>query len=936
MIYNFDEWRMKRKKVGIGAGILLAGLSAIVCGYWILPLKQEEPPKQTDRQEFGRAAKDNPQARLDFEIMRRADPASGVIPADMRTRELAFAATLPTDNSLQPLSSAKRGGDRILSVQWQRRGPFNVGGRTRALAVDVSDENVLLAGGVSGGMWRSTDGGQSWTKRTLPTDLHNITCIAQDTREGRRNIWYYGTGEWRGNSASGQGATYRGDGIFKSVDGGLTWKLLPATSTDRPSALDNVFDFVWTIAVDTSSAEERVYAATFGGIQRSSDGGASWSSTLGQLVQGPNTTDVAVNELGHVYATASSGNDHSGIWRSEDGIEWESITPQGWPGRYSRVVIGMTPFYDEMYFFAESRGFGFNNHSLWKLVYRDGGRSIWDDRSANLPNFGSDFGTINTQFAYDMVIKVHPEDDQLVFLGGRNLYRTTNGFMSNTRTSWIGGYNPQPQESSTFPNHHPDQHALAFMPSNPNVMLSGNDGGVYRTMNNRAKDIEWESLNRGYYTTQFYALAIDPATAGDPVIIGGTQDNGTHFVNSANADAAWLQIFGSDGGFCEVAKGRAFYYVSIQNGEIHYLRLGDDGTRQTSLQLNPAGVEPGQYLFINPYTMDPNRNEILYMVTRSALWRNNPIGQPNGRLTKWDRLNNTTPNDGRITAVTACTTPADRVYFGSSGGSIFRIENAAEGDPQALVVRNSDEDESIRGYANCIAVDPADGDKLLIAYSNYRVESLFYSSDAGASWTAVSGNLEEDGDPGGDGPSVSWACILPTENGTAYFAATSIGLFATNQLNGSETRWVQQGADVIGNVVIDMVRCRAADGLVAVGSHGSGIFSGQVTNEFFETVSAVDEVNETAVGLRAWPNPFSDRTTLEFRLAEPGPLSVQLYAPDGRLLRTILSKAHQPAGEHRIEIAARDERGQALMAGVYICRLILGDHSQSIKLVLYN
>jgi hypothetical protein len=131
--------------------------------------------------------------------MRLHDPATGEIPVRIRTKELQFAAALPTKESLV-LSPLQKGGNagQIQLSTWTPRGPYNVGGRTRALAVDLDNANVILAGGASGGMWRSTDAGTTWTKTTSPSQLQSATCIVQDPRPGKHSIWYYGTGEYDG------------------------------------------------------------------------------------------------------------------------------------------------------------------------------------------------------------------------------------------------------------------------------------------------------------------------------------------------------------------------------------------------------------------------------------------------------------------------------------------------------------------------------------------------------------------------------------------------------------------------------------------------------------------------------------------------------------------------------------------------------------------
>src|SRR5579883_1041004 len=136
---------------------------------------------------------DDPRESAQFELMRTRDPATGKIPQSMRHRELQFASHLPS-RERESANLAKSGTATTQSQTWIRRGPFDVGGRTRALAVAVHDTNVILAGGVSGGMWRSTNGGSSWALATPPDSMPGISCIAQDTRTGHTNTWYCGTG----------------------------------------------------------------------------------------------------------------------------------------------------------------------------------------------------------------------------------------------------------------------------------------------------------------------------------------------------------------------------------------------------------------------------------------------------------------------------------------------------------------------------------------------------------------------------------------------------------------------------------------------------------------------------------------------------------------------------------------------------------------------
>ena len=139
------------------------------------------------------------EGRDNYEIMRLCDPATGKIPAGIRARELAFAENLPKDGPMPGMLARTTAS----GLAFQPRGPWNVGGRTRACAIDISNENNLLAGTVSGGMWRSTDGGSTWVTTTPINAYMNVSCITQDKRPGHRNTWYYGSGEGSGASASG-------------------------------------------------------------------------------------------------------------------------------------------------------------------------------------------------------------------------------------------------------------------------------------------------------------------------------------------------------------------------------------------------------------------------------------------------------------------------------------------------------------------------------------------------------------------------------------------------------------------------------------------------------------------------------------------------------------------------------------------------------------
>ncbi len=839
---------------------------------------------------------ENAQSRSVWEIQRLADPATTRIPDYMRQKELMFARTLP------------QSGDIARQVAFVNRGPYFLGGRTRAFAVDVTNEQRLLAGSPSGGMWLSVNGGQNWQMTTINSALKNVTCLAQDTRPGYADTWYYGSGEAYGASASGGGAYYLGDGVFKSTDGGLTWNQLSATALGNPNTFSSAWQLVWNIAVDPSApaGTEVVYAATYGAIARSADGGTTWTNVrAGQSY----FTDVQVSATGVVYATLSSDGTQKGIWRSTDGTTFTNITPAGFPLTYDRIVIGINPSNeDEVYFLAHTPGSGkatfdwqgepeYNSFYRYTYLSGDGAGSNgnWENLSQNLPNLPGQFEKWQVQGSYDMVVKVHPTQSNIVFIGGTNLYRSTTAFNDSVNTTMIGGYLPGSALPviASYQDHHPDQHVITFLPSNPNVMLNANDGGVFRTDDVLASTVDWTPLNNGYLTSMFYTVALDHGVSADPQIVAGAQDNGTWWTNSTDPQAVWKFPRSGDGSYCAIEEGSGAYYFSIQNGKMQRAFMDASGNVTSYARIDPIGGE--KYQFINPFTLDPNNNDIMYLAGGKYLWRNDDLsGIPmvnnwDSISTNWVQWTDSVPvQNVYITAVTACNNPANRVYYGTSKQKIFRVDNANVGTPAPVDITATIMPSG--GNVSCIAADPSDGDKVLAVFSNYNVYSIFYSIDGGLNWEKSAGNLEFNTAGTGNAPSVRWVAILPVSDGTVYLAATSIGLFATDTLQGLTTVWYQLSPNGIGNSVCDMIDVRESDGLVAVATHANGIFSANISS-VQDIISGTKDFIKNQALLELFPNPAENY--LNIRVKDGNDYSsIYLLDECGRVIRT--HKLHGP------------------------------------------
>lgn len=777
---------------------------------------------------------------------RLKDPNTGLVPQNIRSLELEFV------NQKFNTNNSKNTPNFLNDDIWQRRGPWEVGGRTRALGFDIRNEDILIAGSVSGGMWKSSDAGISWVKTSLPYQLHSVSCIAQDTRKGKENNWYYGTGEYWGNSAA-----ISGDGLFKSTDNGSSWQEISSTVRKTPQAWDQPFDYCWNIVTNPTAPIEQdevlVATASFG-IMRSTDGGSTWTSVIGGQSRSA-FSDIAVTSGGIFYATLSSDaqNNVKGIFRSTDGVKWINITPSNFPRNYRRVVIGISPSDEsQIYFLGETPGYGkltFNSagdslwHSLWYYKnYGGEGNTVlgdWEDRSNNLPKPEPTRGQMNSQMGYNLVIKVKPDNPNVVFVGAVAMYRSNSGFKNND-WAWIGGTCPDEScdYSFRYTNHHADVHTILFSKNNFDILYTGSDGGIHKTLDNMSDNVEWISLNNGYFTTQFYSIGIDHGSKLSREIIGGLQDNGTLLSKSTDMKSnEWTNPLRADGFCCRIPDDAPYYYAS-QNStwqpkiKIYRIIQDENGKNTISTRIDPIGGL--DFIWNTPFVLDPNNNNIMYLAGGKMLWRNNnlsaiPFENSNDSTSiSWDSLSNTridfintAPLGERITAVSVSKQPANIVYYGTSTGKVYRINNANEGDPKPLSLFKS---PLPSGYVSSISIDPMNADEVIVSYSNYGIVSIFYSNDAGNNWQAISGNLEERQNGGGAGPGVNWISILPVGNRKVYFAGTTAGLFSTTFLNGDATAWALEGPESIGNMVIHEIDVRESDGYVAIGTHGTGVF----------------------------------------------------------------------------------------------------------------
>ncbi len=934
---------MRVRTIGVTLGL---ALFALVFAFWAFDkddVSSIEIQKKIMRKAGSIGSKEDPEARSRWEFQRLHSPSLRAIPAGIRAKELSFASTLPIKDISKGLAKGQ-------AFTWSKRGPRNVGGRTRGFGIDVSDPNILLAGGVSGGMWRSTNDGVSWVKTSDPTHLHSVTTLAQNTKAGQTATWYYGTGEYSGNSASGGGsnAFLSGDGVYKSTNNGASWVPLGATVSGTPQTFDSFFDYVWKIAIDTSKTPSHVYAATYGRVLRSTDGGTTWPAVHSSTSPYSNKTDVVVNSGGVVYAAASSGSAISGIYRSTSGGSgtYVNITPAGFPTAYGRPIMAVAPNNQNVVYLLLQGTNGTegvnqrNSHQIWKYTYisgdGSGGGGTWVNKGVSLPNESgvSDNAVFSTQGGYDMTLFVKPDNENFVVIGGVNLYRTADFSVTTPTWTRIGGY-AGPSNYSQYTNHHPDQHSGMFRPGSNIILYTGHDGGITKTADVTATTVAWSVLNNDYVTSQFYTIGIDHGTSGNAEIIGGLQDNGTWWTNSTNPAVDWVSQFSGDGAACAIADGRTSYYVSSQNGTSYRLVLNGSGALVDYARVDPSGGSG--YQFINPFVLNPNDTKMMYMAAGTTIWRNSDLtGVPtvtvspgtanSATAVNWSQMTATNVNGRGIVAVAASKTPANRLYYGTyffdganDASALFRVDAAHTGNPTPSEITGAGFPAA---FLSCIAVNPSNADEVIAVFSNYEVPSLFRTTNGGTTWTDVSGNLEQNMDGSGNGPSCRWAAIVPTTAGPTYFVATSTGLYSAT----TPGTWSQEGATTIGSVVCDMIDFRTSDGLIVVATHGNGVFS---TNIVVSSPTVESTIPSDFVLNQNFPNPFNPSTTIRYSLPERSHVRIHVYDAAGREI-TLLRDRSEGAGHHEVQWNAKDARGNPVSSGVYFYTLTaVGDGNET-------
>jgi hypothetical protein len=679
---------------------------------------------------------------------------------------------------------------------WTALGPGNIGGRTRALIIDPTNPNTMYAGGVAGGIWKTTDGGGSWSAKGDLLPNIAVSCLAR----AANGTLYAGTGE------SFASAGVRGAGIYQSTDAGNSWIPFAGTTTD-PNFL-----YVSDIVVSPSNPQV-TYVATTSGVFQFTKGGSKRKQVV---TEGP-CYDLAIRtDLTTDYIYAAVNNK---IYRSTTGGgvgSWSIAYTFGAPGRCSLAIAPS----NQNYIYALSAFFGgVNSRQLQAVISSTNGGNSWSTpplvtgpfSPTNLntyllsnPYTSGCFNNPAHQGDYDNAIAVDPTNPSVVWAGGVDLFRSDNGGVNWGVASywWTGG--------SHFV--HADQHTIVFHPNyngtSNTTMYVGNDGGIFRTTNaldavttsicsDSGSAINWTSLNNGYGVTQFYHGLPHP---NGTTYFGGTQDNGT-IEGSDSSGGNWGRQYGGDGGYVAISPSGDTRYGEYQFGNLlkatgggGFSTIGQNGINEGFTC--PPNSQPISLPFITTFVMDPNNEQRLWL-GGTKMWRtDNGAGNWSQAHAsdRFDVENSCIYHD--ITAIAVAQGNSNVVFAGTRSGNIFRTSNGDAASASAVTWTTPI--RLRRATVTWIALDPSNSNTVYVTYSNFNDsladQHVYKSTNGGASWIGI------DGSGSGGIPDVPVHCIVvdPT-NSQRLFVGSDVGVFVS--VNGGST-WNRENSG-FANVITE-------------------------------------------------------------------------------------------------------------------------------------
>ena len=783
------------------------------------------------------------------------DPSTNTIPS-----ERALEALKIKNAKLNSLSYFNRQSE----INWTERGPSKQAGRTRALMLDGNfDSNgKVWAAGVSGGIWSITnieDPTSEWSKVSDFWDNLVITCVASDPTDA--NIIYVGTGERRGQGL-------RGQGVWKTSDGGANWSQLS-------SSID--LNYIDTIIVRNENGIGAVYAgggrafsngaySGVNGLQKSTDGGSTWTEVLGEISAGSNhhVTDLELDSNNRLIVGTRTNTFNEGggqVFYSDDGSTFTQFN-LGALGSFDRTFVDVSPSDPNiLYVMMENGSTGYITY----IAKSSDAGNTWTQISIAEDENGNPFGDYQGSMDYWGLLGIDPNDPNTIYAAGAlSIFKSTDSGTNWTEISeWRGTGFSQPYV-------HADHHNIVFIDSDK--ILFSNDGGVFLTTDGGNT---FTMKNDNMVTTQFYSTAIHPTTSD--YVLGGAQDNGTWRLNTAGKQEG-SEVYGGDGAYTHIDQVDPTYQFSATTyGNIVRSTNGGASFGLYSNVTNADGTDAG--FFINPSVID-GVNKAMYVT-----FDNNSILRQKDytALTNHDFININLGAGASAYKVSPHTSGV--LFVATAGGRVFKIVDAHTDNYSITEISPG----VTSGYISSIDVGK-DDNQILITLSNYGIDSIFETISGGGAngWVNVEGDLP-------DMP-VRWG-LYNRDNFNQVAIATEVGVWVSDDITSSSVVW-NPSNDGLANTRVDMLAMNS-NGEMSAGTFGRGQFtspgftSTAPLNAAFSPSKTsgvfpleVDFVDRSTGNVTSWTWDFGDGSSSNEQnpthvFADAGRYSISLTVDDG-------------------------------------------------------
>ncbi|HKO97440.1 MAG TPA: Calx-beta domain-containing protein, partial [Pyrinomonadaceae bacterium] len=717
-----------------------------------------------------------------------------------QARQTAWASR-PSDREAFSMTTEEE-----LGLQWQSIGPLptnsfypnnwgKTSGRINAIAVSPSDPAIILIGAATGGVWRSIDAGTTFTP---VSDNHVDLAVGSIAfAPSNSSVVYAGMGD---KATNGE---YLGTGVLRSSDAGVTWTRV--NNNTLPS-----YGVISQILVDPSNAN-RVYVAqllfsqanslTLGGFYLSTDGGVNWTRTISgtarDLVRHPTQPNILYLALGFTdFANGSSG----GIFKSTNsGQSWTRIYTSPFGTDADNIKIAVTPAAPQNLYVLVGK-----STARLEVSVNEGGS--WTNRGSNF-----DVG----QFFYNCYLFVHPTNPNTIYVGTRDLWRSTNG--GSTYTNITNNFSISGNYTPSLAKAHPDQHHFYISPLTPNTIYLANDGGLWKTTDGGSTFV---SLNSTLSLTMFTSYDLHPS---DPSrSYGGTQDNGTQ---KRTGTQSWREFATGDGGqtVIDVLDPSIIYTTYVFHTILRYTNSGDSFS--ATIGNENSSVFSNDRVAFYPPLIGNGVNSNLYFGTYRLFVSTN-------RGASWSAPGGGTDLTfgGVLSAIAVARTNTNVIYTGASDGRVMvSINGGASWTDRTFGLPTR--------FIKSITVSATDPNTAHLTVSGFGSGHVFKTTNAGATWSNISGNLP-------DIPTNSLLIDPRPGNSNTLYVGTDIGVFRST-VGG--TTWETFNNGLPPTIISELAG--QPGGLIHAGTYGRGAFEINLNESSASSVqygSATYSVNENA------------------------------------------------------------------------------------------